>query len=166
MGMRKIILAFLFICLFTYISAEKITNLKIPSTLYAGEYLKISGTTTSPNIWCSFIIYDVNGYLVDRATDELSNVQGDFVSNMLQINEPPFFRGSDYNVAVNCGEAEDSNTFTVANVRPVDFGIEKGWEWGIDRKNLDAFFFWGGIFLIAIILIVGVYYAYKVAKHG
>ena len=164
MDMRKILLAFLFICLFTYISAESITNLKIPTTIYTGEFLKVSGTTTTPNIWCSFIIYDDNGFLADRATDELSNIQGDFVSNMLQINQPPFFMGSDYNVVVNCGEAQDSSIFTAQNKRDVSFFAFTAFDWWLLPKNRETFFIFGIGAIFVTIIVLGIYFAWKLIR--
>lgn len=134
--MKKFFIILFLLLFFALFSSAAITNLKIPSSIHAGEYLKISGDYNEANVWCSFFIYDLNGYLVDRATDEQTNEYGKFVSNMLQINEPPFFRGEDYNVIVTCDVDTNSVDFSVIMNRTMENQIFYFWKWLVDSGNV------------------------------
>jgi len=90
--------------------------------VYLDEQIKIDANLETlgldQNILCQFLFYDSNtGFLVDRATDEYSLDNNHVYSVSYTIKEPPFFRGDNYTVNVNCDNQSLTSTFKVMNLR-------------------------------------------------
>lgn len=106
------------IFLFSFISAESISNYTIKSVVPLNTNQSVSGiysteTTDANNlVLCSFSVVDVNGVLVYRASDQYPQSKG-FFSTEFKVTEPLMKRGYDYNVTTRCGSVSDTNTFRV-----------------------------------------------------
>ena len=150
--MTKKILVAIFLILLTITVNSAITDLKIPYTVRLGENLTISGDYGTANTLCKFIIKDSNGFAIERLSDEYTFSDGTFYAQR-QINEPPYYRGDDYNVVVSCGSDEAFQTFTLNQPTSLAHPIQRNWEYIFEESNMDAIML-GGTFLALLFLAI------------
>jgi len=160
--MNKKILIGIFLILLMVTTTAPITNLKIPYTVRLGENLTIAGDYGTANALCKFIIKDSNDFAVERLSDEYTFADGTFYSQRT-INEPPYYRGDDYNVVVTCGTDEAFQTFTLNQPTSLAHPIQKDWEYLFAENNMDAIML-GGTFIALGIL--SIFTFVFIAKKG
>jgi len=148
--MNKKILIGIFLILILSTTNGAITNLKIPYEVRLGEYLTIAGEYGTADILCKFLVKDSNNITVERLTDEYTFADGTFYAQR-QINEPPYYRGDDYNVITTCGSDEAFQTFTLVQPTSLAHPIQRNWEYLFEESNMDAIMLGGTFIAIAIL---------------
>ena len=159
MEFKKVFLAlfFLFICLNV---AAPITNLKIPNAVRLNETLTITGDFGTSDTLCSFFIFDSNGFVAERLSDEFTNAAGKFYAQRA-MTEPPYFRGDDFNVVVTCGTDQADDNFAVTQPLSLAHNVQQGWNFWTARPNLDSLAIFGSILLIPALLLTGIIFMKK-----
>lgn len=116
---KKIITIFFLIAFSSFVLAESLEPVVIPSEVVLNENLIISGffngDSIDGNILCSFRIFDVyeDNRLIWRLSDEYTSADG-FVNNSpFKITEPLFQRGKDYNAVICCSVSCADQNFQV-----------------------------------------------------
>ena len=159
---KKILMLSIFLILILSTTNGAITNLKIPYEVRLGEYLTIAGNYGTADALCKFLVKDSNNFTIERLTDEYTFADGTFYAQR-QINEPPYYRGDDYNVIVTCGSDEAFQTFTLNQPTSLAHPIQRNWEYLFEESNTDALML-GGTFIALAILSVFVFVF--IAKKG
>lgn len=167
--MKKILMLAVLICLASLVSADMLTELNIPTEIHLGETITIFGVFSDTsgndaNVLCSFYILDANAKLVERPDDEFTDGTGRFSSSSLTLKQPPFFQGTDYNVAVVCDTAVDSRTFEAQNFRDVAFNFFTAFEWTFLEKNRDTFFIFIVFAAIFVVFLMLCWFGWQFAK--
>jgi len=129
---KKIILFLALIFLFSFVSAESLSGVVVPSKVPLNESLIISGhysgDSVDGNILCSFRIFDVyeDNRLIWRLSDEYTSADGFFNNSPFALNEPIFQRGKDYNAVVCCNIVCFDQNFYVGQKEDLAFGKTAG----------------------------------------
>jgi len=153
----KNLLIVLFLIIFSscVFSTQTITDLNTNSPIPLNNILTITGTYSDTesdlSIYCKFLIKDSDDLVVERLSDEKVFANGDFYAERT-LNEPLYKRGQDYNVSVGCSNASSSTVFNVGQRETIGHTAEYETRFVFDRGNLDAFLFFGGLFLVLIII--------------
>ena len=111
---------------------------------------------------CSFYLIDSSGVLVDQADDDFTDATGRFAMSFV-LTEPNFKRDSDYNVTVVCGEATDTDSFSVGNFESIADATAQNFEFITDNENVDTVAILG--FFLGILTIVGMF-VFALKKWG
>lgn len=164
--MKKTVILLLLV-LFLPVAFGTISNLKIPPFIRLGENLTIAGNFTTAKVLCKFEILDSNGHRVERLSDEFTFDDGSFYAQR-KTEEPPYYRGDDFNVFVTCGSSTDSNTFTVLQPLGITHSVQLGWEYWFNDANQDTIMLFvtfvlggfGALILIAFMIKKGYDYAH------
>lgn len=160
---KKIFLGIFLILLISTTNAA-ITDLKIPYEVRLGEYLTISGTYGTADTLCKFLVKDSNNFTIERLTDEYTFADGTFYAQR-QINEPPYYRGDDYNVVVTCASNEAFQIFTLVQPTSLAHPLQRNWEYLFEESNMDAIML-GGTFIALVILAISIFvFIAKKGKH-
>jgi len=166
--MKKTVLLFFLIILGSCVFAtQTITDLNTNSPVPLSQTLTITGnytdTDSSESIWCKFVIRDENNRVVERLSDERTYSNGDFYAQRV-LNEPLYKRGQDYNVSVDCQNANSSVLFTVDQRESIGHTAEYETRFVFDRGNLDSILFFG-IIIFGLIIAFSVFiFWFKRAK--
>ena len=160
---KKIIVGIFLILIATTVIAP-ITNLKIPYTVRLGENLTIAGNYGTADALCKFLIKDSNEFAVERLSDEYTFADGSFYAQR-QINEPPYYRGDDYNVVVTCGSEVANQVFTLNQPTSLAHPIQQNWEYLFAENNMDAIMLGGTFIAIAILGVLTFVFILKKGKH-
>lgn len=146
----------LMLCSFAF-ATQTITDLGTNETVGLGQLLTISGnyndTNSAESIFCKFLTQDDLNLVVERLTDERVFANGDFYAERL-INEPLYKRDITYTVTVSCANATEDTNFTVGQRETIAHVVEQETLFIFERGNLDAVFFFGGVFSILIIFVL------------
>jgi len=158
--MNKKILIGIFLILILSTTNAAITGLKIPYEVRLGEYLTIAGNYGTANTLCKFLVKDSNNFTVERLTDEYTFADGTFYAQR-QINEPPYYRGDDYNVIVTCASEEAFQTFSLVQPTSLAHPIQRNWEYLFEESNMDAIMLGGTFIAVAILGILAFVFIIK-----
>ena len=158
---KKIVMG-IFLILMLSTTTAVITNLEMPYEVRLGEYLTIAGNYGTADTLCKFLVKDSNNFTIERLTDEYTFADGTFYSQR-QINEPPYYRGDDYNVIVTCGSDEAFQTFTLMQPTSLAHPIQRNWEYVFEESNMDAIML-GGTFIA--IVVIGILSFVFIIKKG
>lgn len=166
--MKKILLFGIFLLLISFVSAAEIINYKIPFSVRLGEKLSVHGfysDTDINGVLCKFEIFDSNNVLVERLSDEYVFSDGSFSTEKV-LQEPPFFRGDDFNVQTTCKTTSVSAIFSVEQPLNLSHITQQTSEYIFDMGNLKPVFFVASF--AALILVVGIVggFFYKRIKEG
>lgn len=160
--MKKPTIFFLALLLLIPIGFSPITNLQLAPSIRLGENLTIAGDYGTANTLCKFVVYDSNGFAIERLSDEYTFSDGSFYSQR-QVIEPPYYRGDDFNVFVACGSDSKSASFTVEQPASLAHPIQKSWEYLFEINNQEALMFLGSF---VGFLLIGVFLFAFVVKRG
>lgn len=162
-GKTTIILMLLI--LISSVQALTISDYNVQPYIPLNKTLTIEGKLDQnlSNVRCAIKIYDVDGKLIDRLTDEYTT-SGYFGSAWYQINEPKFIRDGNYIATTNCEGAEASSPFQVNQKEGIAKFIEQESLFYTGQGNLTSFSFFILILLILGVLIFAVLFAYKSGK--
>lgn len=119
--MKKIILFALFVFLAQFAFADLISNYYVTPSVPLDRVMTVTGTynnDVNSGVLCKFVVFEKDGNVLERLTDEYTFSDSSFYSE-LQIREPPFKRGQDYNMTATCGTASQSARFSITNYEPV-----------------------------------------------
>ena len=159
---KKIIGFFLLVCFSSFVFAESLNSVVIPSNVSLNKELLIygffNGDTTDGNILCSFRIFDVyeDNRLIWRLSDEYTSADG-FVNNSpFVITEPVFQRGKDYNAVICCSVSCVDQNFYVDQTEEIAFGktpnsLITDLRFWVDEENSLTVF----LILVMFLLVVG-----------
>ncbi len=161
--MNKKIIIGIFLILILATTNAAITNLKIPYQVRLGENLTISGDYGTANTLCKFLIKDSNDFAIERLSDEYTFADGSFYAQR-QINEPPYYRGDDFNVVITCGSDQAFQFFTVNQPTSLAHPIQRNWEYIFDESNMDSIMLGGTFIAIAILSILAFVFVIKKGK--
>lgn len=153
--MKKLFLIGLLL-FFSIFASAAISDLSVPSSVPLNEILTVDGVTSpaQADVQCSFRIYEVDSNaLVKRLSDEITTSGGVFSSTYYVVQEPPIFRGYDYNVVVNCASDQASATFTAGQRRNLVHAAEQEFNFAFDKGNWEVFYIYGSI--ISFLFIIG-----------
>ncbi|GAF70227.1 unnamed protein product [marine sediment metagenome] len=159
---KKIIIGIFLILLIATVTAP-ITDVKIPYNVRLGENLTIAGDYGTANTLCKFIIKDTNGVAIERLSDEYTFSDGTFYAQR-QINEPPYYRGDDYNVVITCGSDEAFQMFKVNQPISLAHPIQRNWEYLFAENNTDAIMLGGTFIALAILGVLAFAFIIKKGK--
>lgn len=166
--MKKTIILFLMITLLFPLANAAIQNYRVPSQIPLNEVLSIDGkiSTDQNGVKCSFQIYDTNGNLIDRLTDEYTAGSGIFSSAYYKVSEPKFLRSFDYNAVTTCNSDRIGSVFTVGQ-KQVLLAHELNQESGFigSSGNIDSTYLIGSIILFIILILFIGYSAYLKVKN-
>ena len=160
MGKKTLIGIFLILILATTNAA--ITDLKIPYSVRLGENLTIAGNYGVGDTLCKFLVKDENNFTIERLSDEYTFADGTFYAQR-KINEPPYYRGDDYNVIVTCASDEAFQIFTVEQPTSLAHPIQRNWEYLFAENNMDAIMLGGTFISLALLSIFAFVF---IAKKG
>lgn len=162
--MKNLLILFVIVSFISLAWGQAVTDFAVPSNIPLGRTLTIDGKVTPANsdILCSFRVYDANtGALVHRLSDEWARADagGVFASSYLVLNEPPFWRTSDFNVVADCNGLIKSAVFTVEQRT----GLSNFFFGEVFYIQENAFItFWALIILFVLIVLgAAVWGAYK-----
>lgn len=158
---KKIVIGIFLILMLSTTNAV-ITDLVIPSEVRLGEYLTIAGNYGTADTLCKFLVKDSSNFTVERLTDEYTFADGTFYAQR-QINEPPYYRGDDYNVIVTCGNDQAFQIFTLIQPTSLAHPIQQNWEYLFAQNNMDAIML-GGTFIS--FLVIGLFTFVFIVKKG
>lgn len=153
----------IFLILILSTTNASITDLKIPYEVRLGEYLTIAGNYGTADVLCKFLIKDSNNFTIERLTDEYTFADGTFFAQR-QINEPPYYRGDDYNVVITCASDEAFQTFTLMQPTSLAHPIQRNWEYLFAENNTDAIMLGGTFVAIAILGVLAFAFIIKKGK--
>ncbi len=139
--MKKLVF-FIILSLFCLNTFAAISDLKVSPYVRLGENITISGTYSTADVLCMFLILDANGVIIERLSDEYTFADGSFYSERVLI-EPTYFRGDTYDVRVTCYSDTDTNSFTVLQPLSIVHPVQKGWEYWFSEGNQDAIMIFG-----------------------
>lgn len=152
-------IAILLICLPTAMAA--ITEYTVPTSVPLNKNLTIYGIYSGGgNTLCSFFIFDTadQQQVIIRLSDEYTISDGSFYSE-IQITEPLFRRGFDFNAVTKCGSDVAFQLFYVEQKEDLAFGItpegmRMDFQWWTNSENTLT------IFLAALVIIILAFFAY------
>lgn len=160
---KKIIVGIFLIFLITNTTAA-ITGLKIPFEVRLGETVTIAGEYGTANVLCKFLVKDSNGFSIERLSDEYTFADGTFFAQRT-VNEPPYYRGDDFNVVVTCGSDQASQSFTVMQPTSLAHPLQRNWEYIFDESNMDSIMLGGTFIALAALTFFGFAYVAKKGKY-
>lgn len=158
--MKKILLA-VFLLFFLSNASANIVNYSVSNPIPLGKNIIISGQldTNASGVICSFLIYDQNGNLVKRLTDEYTAQNGFFASDYWAVSEPRLWRETDYTAYTDCDGQTATQTFRVAQREGYKNQII-GESFYI-KDNPDALLFYGIMALGGVIIVALIIYAIR-----
>ena len=159
---KKIFVGIFLILILSSTTNAAITNLRIPYQIRLGETLTIAGDYGTADVLCKFLVKDSNNFTIERLSDEYTFADGTFYAQRT-VNEPPYYRGDDFNVVVNCESSQAFQTFTVMQPTSLAQPLQRNWEYVFDESNMDSIMLGGTFIALAALTFFG--FAY-VAKKG
>jgi len=157
---KKALLGMVFLFFLSFVTANAITTLKVPSQVLLDKELTVSGTYAADSnngILCSFRVFDDENFLIIRLSDEYTFTDGTF-STEYKLTEPLFGRGATYRINATCNTVSKDAYFSVGQRKDM-YGmnpdiIMNDFAWWIDGNNS----FTVVVFLIVVIAFVGSLY--------
>ena len=145
------------------VSAESIDNYNVPQVVPLNNNLTIYGDySEGGQKLCAFFIFDLEdqNQVILRLTDEYTFSDGT-VYAQVQLTEPLFRRGYDYNAVTKCGTAVVSQTFYIDQKEDIALGITPAAlrmdiAWWINGENSMTIFLIGLFILIAAGALYGI----------
>lgn len=171
--MKKLFALLILICIFSNaVALQYITNYKVPASARLGEKITVYGYYNDDNapdsnalVLCRFDIFDLNGNLVERLTDEFVFKNGSFSTERL-LQQPPYFWGDDFNIQTTCNSAVASSVFTVENFLGVAHPAQQTTEYLFNQSNLNTAAMIGSFIIIIICIFIVGAWMYKRVKEG
>lgn len=166
--MRKtIILLFLVLFAVNVFSAQTISDLNTNTPVPLATTLAITGnyndSDSNSSVYCKFLILDSANRVIERLSDEKTFANGDFYAQRV-LNEPLYKRGTDYNVSVDCVNANSSKAFTIGQRETIGHIAEEETKFVFERGNLDSMIFFGFIIFGLIVTFSVFIFWYRRAK--
>lgn len=159
---KKIIVLCLLLSFSSFVFAESLDSVVIPSKVNLNEELLIygyfNGDAIDGNILCSFRIFDVyeDNRLIWRLSDEYTSADGFINNSPFTITEPVFKRGFDYNAVVCCSVSCADQNFYVEQTKEIAFGktssaLITDLRFWVDEENSLTVF----LILVMFLIVVG-----------
>lgn len=163
--MKKISLIVFLVLLSTFSSAA-ITDFYVPSAPPLDSILTIYGLTDTNAEYCSFFIYDSNGFFVYQLSDEPVR-NGFFGSSYYKISEGDrMFRGFDYNATAYCNSDVATQSFTVAQRNTIAFPVQQEVDFLTSQGNINPVLFYGGIASLFFLLLLVILFVKRKAEKN
>lgn len=165
--MKKILIILLLLSTIPIAAADSITGVTISQSVRLYEKVTVSGQYIEKDLnaftLCKFVVFDGNGIAIDRWSDEYTFSDGSFHAEKT-IQEPPYYRGDDFNVTITCGTAQASELFSVIQPTSLAHPVQMGWEYMFEESNLEAIMFFATFVALGVICIGLVVLAIKRGK--
>ena len=167
MNMKYILFLVFGLFFLTTVFSASITNYQVPSNVPLNQVITITGVYTDANVIdvkCSFYFIDMQGNLVQQATDEYTSGDGTFASTSLILTEPVFQRDSVFTAHTNCGTAtadanfvvgQKQDAFSAGGVSIYPQGFIRDAAFWTEGSNPDFFFYF--VVIMFVIVVCGFY---------